>query len=139
MKLQETGTWKLVDRPKGIKVLTGKLVFKTKRDQNSQIEKHKARWVARGYEQQYGRDFEQTYASTCKSVTWKIVIAIAAIFDWDIDQMDAISAFLNSEIQGDVYMEVPPLWAELLGLLIDQVRDKVCKLLKGLYRLKQAP
>ena len=64
---------------------------------------------------------------------------MAAIYDWDIDQMDAISAFLNSVIQGDVYMEVPPLQAELLGLPIDQIRGKVCKLLKGLYGLKQAP
>ena len=53
--------------------------------------------------------------------------------------MDAISAFLNSVIQGDVYIEVLPLWAELLGLLIDQIRGKVYKLLKGLYGLKQAP
>ena len=50
-KLQDTRTWKLVDRPKGIKILSGKLVFKTKRDQNSQIEKYKARQVVRGYEQ----------------------------------------------------------------------------------------
>jgi hypothetical protein len=138
-KLIKMGTMKLVDRPKNVKVISSKLVFKTKRDQNSRIERYKARWVARGYEQQHGRDFNQTYASTCHSVTWKIVIAIAAICDWEIDQMDAVSAFLHSEMVGDVYVEVPPLWAELLGLLADQVKGKVAKLLRGLYGLRQAP
>ena len=51
----------------------------------------------------------------------------------------AVLAFLHSEMVGDVYVEVPPLWAELLGLLADQVKGKVAKLLRGLYGLRQAP
>jgi hypothetical protein len=53
--------------------------------------------------------------------------------------MDAILAFLNSDMQGDVYIETLLLWAELLSISPKQTRGKVCKLLKGLYKLKQAP
>src|SRR5262249_46088621 len=97
-KLVNMGTLLIVDPPTGRKILKGKLVFKTKRDQNSRIEKFKARFVAKGYEQQYGRDYDQTYASTCHSATWKIIIALAAICGWSIEQMDAISAFLHSHM-----------------------------------------
>jgi hypothetical protein len=62
---------------------------------------------SQSYEQLYGRDYDQTYAGVCKSVTWKIIIAMAALQDWDIEQMDAVTAFLNSDIEGDVYMELP--------------------------------
>jgi hypothetical protein len=91
---------------------------------------------SQSYEQLYGRDYDQTYAGVCKSVTWKIIIAMAALQDWDIEQMDAVTAFLNSDIEGDVYMELPPGWGEVFGA---NVTNKVCKLRKGLYGLKQAP
>ena len=92
--------------------------------------------MVRGFEQQYGRDYDQTYAGVCKSVTWKIILAIAAVKDWDIEQMDAVTAFLNSQIDSDVYVELPPLWKDIFDL---KDEDYVCKLLMALYGLKQSP
>jgi hypothetical protein len=137
--IQRKKTWTLVKRSevKGQRVLRGKLVFKKKRDKNGNILKYKVRWVVRGFEQQYGKDYDQTYAGVCKSVTWKIVLAIAAVKDWDIDQMDAVTAFLNPQIDGDVYVELPPDWKDIFDITDED--DYVCKLLMALYGLKQSP
>jgi hypothetical protein len=132
-------TWSLQKRsqvPRDQKVLRGKLVFKTKRDKNGKILKYKVRWVVRGFEQQYGTDYDQTYAGVCKSAVWKLAIALAANHDLEIEQMDAVTAFLNSEVDGDVYVELPPEWEEN-GQTFS--KDECCKLLKALYGLKQSP
>jgi hypothetical protein len=71
----------------------------------------------------------------CKSVTWKIVLAIAAIKDWEIEQMDAVTAFLNSDIDSYVYVELPPGWKDLFNIK----GNHICKLLMALYGLKQSP
>jgi hypothetical protein len=66
------GTWKLMQRtqlPSHAKLILGKLVFKTKRDKNGSITKRKARWVAKGFRQKHGTDFDQTYARVCKTTT----------------------------------------------------------------------
>jgi hypothetical protein len=66
------GTWKIMQRtqlPSHAKVIPGKLVFKTKRDKNGSITKRKARWVAKGFRQKHGTDFDQTYAGVCKTTT----------------------------------------------------------------------
>jgi hypothetical protein len=131
-------TWTLKQRyeVKGRKILHGKLVFKKKRDKDGNILKYKVRWVVRGFEQQYGKDYDQTYAGVCKSVTWKIFLALAAIRGWDVEQMDAVTAFLNSEIDTDVFVEMPPGWDEVFDL---DDKDYVCQLLMALYGLKQSP
>ena len=74
----------------------------------------------------------------CKNVTWKLAIALAVLFDLEIEQMDAIGAFLNSEADTDIYVEVPPYW-EVEGEVLKDAPEWVCKLLKALYGLKQAP
>ena len=117
------------------KILRGKLVFKKKRDKDGNILKYKVRWVVRGFEQQYSKDYDQTYAGVCKSVTWKIILAIAAVRDWEVEQIDAVTAFLNSCIDTDVYVELPPAWKEIFGIK----GDYVCQLLMALYGLKQSP
>lgn len=117
-------------------MLSGKVVMKTKRNKDGVIFKRKMRWVVRGFEQLYGRDYTQTYAGVCRSATWKIAIAMAAIFDLEIDQMDAATAFLNSSTDDDIYVEIPPMWNESD---LKELDNPVCKLLKALYGLKQAP
>ncbi|KAI0991951.1 hypothetical protein K3495_g16235, partial [Podosphaera aphanis] len=137
--LRDKKTWTYLERgdvPKDKKVLSGKVVMKTKRDKEGNILKRKVRWVVRGFEQLYGRDYTQTYAGVCRSASWKIAIAMAAIFDLEIDQMDAVTAFLNSKTDDDIYVELPPLWKEPDS---EELDDPVCKLLKALYGLKQAP
>lgn len=137
--LAKKKTWSLVRRSnllQNTKVLTGKLVLKTKRGKGGDISKYKARWVVRGFEQEYGRDYTQTYAGVCRNTTWKTAIALAAIFDIEIEQMDAVSAFLNSDADNDIYVEMPPGWVQP-G--INSKYSHVCKLEKALYGLKQAP
>ncbi|KAI0995000.1 hypothetical protein K3495_g13181, partial [Podosphaera aphanis] len=111
-------------------------VLRTKRGKEGEILKYKARWVVRGFEQQHGRDYTQTYAGVCRNTTWKIAIALAAKFNLEIEQMDAVTAFLNSDADDDIYVEIPPGWIEP-GTA--STHPFVCKLQKALYGLKQAP
>lgn len=121
------------------KVLGGRLVFKTKRGKNGEIVKFKVRWVVKGYAQRKGIDYEETYAGVCKSVTWKVCFARAAVNDWEVEQMDAITAFLNGESDGEIYVEIPPQFLEILNIKKANRNEWVCRLLKSLYGLKQAP
>ena len=135
------GTWKLKKRAKlpfNAKVLLGKLVLKTKRDKNGLIIKRKARQVAKGFRQKQGTNFDQTYARVCKTTTWKLAIAITAYFRLKIKQVDVIRAFLNSNIDIEIYMEVP-LDQEVNGSTLKNAAKWMCLLLKVIYRLKQAP
>jgi hypothetical protein len=74
----------------------------------------------------------------CKSVTWKLAVALAALFDLEIEQMDVVGAFLNSMADTDIYVEVPPDW-EINEETLKDAPEWACKLLKALYGLKQAP
>ena len=81
----------------------------------------------------YDRDYDQTFAGVCKSTAWKIVLAVAAMNDLDVDQMDAVTAFLNGKIDEDVYIEVPPGYC-VDGVIYNkpgQKQEWVCKLKKA--------
>ena len=98
----------------------------------------KARVVIKGYKQIEGADYGETYAPVAKLVSFRLLLAIAARYDWAIHHMDVVTAFLNPVVDEDIYMEVPegiewlePAWSAENRL--------VCKLKKSLYGLKQAP
>jgi hypothetical protein len=129
--LIENKTWKLVDRPKNRKVLRGKWVWKLKRGSYGEIVRHKARWVVKGFEQQAGIDFNQTFASVVKPMSYKAIFAIAAALDWELGQMDVKTAFLYGRIDSEIYVEQPEGCCQEEG--------QVCLLEKALYGLKQAP
>ena len=97
------------------KVLNKKLVFKTKRDKDSNILKYKTRQVIQGFRQQYSKDFDQTYAGVYKSTLWKIILAFVALYDLKIEQINTITAFLNGDINSKVYIEL------LYGQIVDRV------------------
>lgn len=113
------------------KILTGKWVFRIKHDSTGSIDRYKARWVARGFEQRAGIDFEETFAPVAKFQSIRIIIALASMFDLELHQMDVKTAFLYGDLTEEVYMEIPD------GYRVD--RSKVWKLVKSLYGLKQAP
>lgn len=93
--------------PRRVKILSSRVVFKTKRDLDGQIKKFKARWCARGFEQSAGVDFDLTYASVVKSMSYKGLFAIVARHDLEVEQMDVITAFLNSLLHEILYIELP--------------------------------
>jgi hypothetical protein len=131
--LVENKTWDLVDRPKDRAVLTGKWVYKHKRGPNGEILRYKSRWVVRGFEQREGLDYNETFASVVKPMSYKLLFAIAAAYDLEIEQMDVKTAFLYGDIDTEVYVEQPQ------GFEVVGQTTKVCKLKKALYGLKQSP
>ena len=88
--------------------------------------------VAKGYAQTYGIDFEETFSPVARMVTVRAVISIAASKRWKLYQMDVPNAFLNGELEEEVYMEQPD------GYVHPDFADYVCKLRKALYGLKQS-
>ena len=91
--LIDNETWDLVDSstvPNDHSVLKGKWVFRVKRGRDGKITRFKARWVVKGYLQQYGLDYDQTFAAVVKPMAFRILFALAAYHDLDIDQMDVV-------------------------------------------------
>ena len=123
------GTWKLVPCPENAPILTGKWVYRIKKRLDGSI-LYKARWVVRGFEQVYGVNYDQTFASVVKSMSYKVLFAIMAYYDLDCEQMDVITGFLNAQLKEKVHVQQPTGYEE---------GDLVCLLLRALYGLKQAP
>eukprot|EP00253_Pinus_taeda_P004550 PITA_04550 len=131
--LQKNHTKTLSNLPAGKKPLSCKWVYKVKYKADGTLEKYKARLVARGFSQKEGIDYEETFAPTAKMSTIRLVLTLAAQFNWKVHQMDVKSAFLNGDLQEEVYMTQPP------GFKVAGQEQKVCRLVKALYGLKQAP
>jgi len=85
--LLDNGTWTSCDPPEGRTPLDAKWVFKIKRGANGEVLRHKARLVVRGFRQQEGNDFNETFASVVKPMSYKALFAIAAANDFEIEQM----------------------------------------------------
>lgn len=127
--LAENDTWELVDLPKGRKVVDNKWVFRLKLNPDGTIQRRKARLVAKGFTQRYGFDYHETYSPVVKMSTVRMMLAFANQHNYAVHQMDVTAAFLNGTLSEDVYMRQPRGFEE---------GDKVCKLRKSLYGLKQA-
>eukprot|EP00253_Pinus_taeda_P008164 PITA_08164 len=131
--IERNKTWDLVELPKGKEVIGVKWVYKTKSNAEGKIERHKAKLVVKGYKQQYGRDYEETFAPVARMETVRAVLSIAAQNRGKVYLMDVKSAFLNGVLNEEVYIEQP------LGYERKGQEHKVCRLKKALYGLKQAP
>ena len=131
-QLERRGTWILVDRPKDKSVIPCRPIFKEKLGPEGDVAKRKARLVAGGHRQTKGVDYDETFAAAAKMSSIRAVLAHAASLDWEIHQIDVVGAYLNATIDEEIYMEPPE------GLLKPEDGDKVCRLLLGLYGLKQA-
>lgn len=102
--LEDNDTWDLVELPIGKKPIASKWVFKTKFKPNGEVDRCKARVVARGDKQISGKDYKHTFSSVAKFTTVRIVIALVAAKDWDIQQLDINNAFLHGFLQEEVYI-----------------------------------
>jgi hypothetical protein len=124
--------WTLVDPPRDVNVIGTKWVFKNKQGEDGEVARNMARLVAQGYSQVEGLDFGETFALVAHLETIRILLAFAKSKGFKLYQMDVKSAFLNGVIQEEVYVRQPP------GFESPKYPDRVYKLSKALYRLKQA-
>nr|GFA96146.1 hypothetical protein [Tanacetum cinerariifolium] len=125
--------WELVPRPYQVMVITLKWIYKVKLDELGGILKNKARLVARGYCQEEGIDFEESFAPVARLEAIRIFLAYAAHKNMVIYQMDVKTAFLNGDLREEVYVSQPD------GFVDTDNPNHVYKLKKALYELKQAP
>ena len=126
-------TWDLVDLPPGAKPIGLKWIFKIKRNADGSINKYKSRLLAKGYIQRHGIDFEEVFAPVARIETVRFLIALAASSEWEIHHLDVKTAFLHGELKEVVYVSQPE------GFEVRGHEEKVYKLHKALYGLRQAP
>ena len=131
--LLSNGTYEITDKPKDRKVVKCKWVLKKKYDSNGKVERYKARLVAKGFTQTKGIDYNATFAPVVKFNTLRILLSLAAYHDWNLHNMDFVTAFLNGDLDEEIYMEQPE------GFVVPGQEHRVVKLKKALYGLKQAP
>ena len=129
--VHDNQVWDLIVLPEGFNPIGCKWVYKRKRGLDGKVETFKARLVAKGYTQRPGVDYDETFSPVAMLKSIRIMLAIAAYLDFEIWQMDVKTAFLNGFLEEDIYMEQPE------GFMSDENANKVCKLKKSIYGLKQ--
>ncbi|KAK3907118.1 Copia protein [Frankliniella fusca] len=129
--LKENETWELVSLPSHKKPINCKWVFTVKVDAAGEVERYKARVVAKGCAQRAGIDYNETYAPVARITTVRVFLSLVNKNNLYVHQLDVKCAFLNGDLEEEIFMWPPQ------GLDVDG--DIVCKLKKSLYGLKQAP
>src|SRR5260370_1581827 len=124
--LSKNDTWELVNLPSGCKAIKSKWVFKLKADGCFH-----AHLVAKGFTQIPGIDYDETFSPVARFELLRLLLALAALENWEIHQMDVKLAFLNGILNEEIYMEQPQ------GFIAAEQENKVCQLKRALYGLKQ--
>jgi hypothetical protein len=106
--LEENHTWDIVPCPTGVKPIGCKWIYSIKLRSDGSLDRYKARLVALGNRQEYGINYEETFAPVAKMTTVLLIIAIAASKGWSSRQMDVKNAFLHRDLQEEIYMTPPP-------------------------------
>src|SRR4051812_48764381 len=130
--MSSNDVWDLENIPKGAKTVGCKWVYKTKYDSNGNIEKYKARLVAKGFTQREGVDYNETFSPVSCKDSFRIIMALVAHFDLELHQMDVKTAFLNGNLEENVYMKQPK------GFFMEGEEHMGYRLKKSIYGLKQA-
>lgn len=117
--------------PKDKNIVDCKWVFSIKQDENGNLLKYKARLVARGFTQEYMMDYDETFAPVARISSFRYFLAFSNQYDLLIHQMDVKTVFLNGALKDEIYIKIPKGLTQYDG-------NKVCKLNKAIYGLKQA-
>lgn len=126
-------TFDFVPRQSHMNVVGCKWIFKNKFLSNGAHHRCKARLVAKDYNQEFGRDYTDTFSPVIKATTLRLVLDIVVSRSWPLQQLDVNNAFLQGTLTNEVYMEQPP------GFKDSDNPSHVCRLNKDIYGLKQAP
>lgn len=129
----KNGTWELATLPPGQKRTGLKWVYKLKRNSDGEVVKYKARLVAKGYVQKQGVDYDEVFAPVARLDTIRLILALAANRGWEVHHLDVKIAFLNGDLEEEVYVAQPE------GYVEKGKERMVLKLSKALYGLRQAP
>jgi hypothetical protein len=103
--IMKNDVWDIVMRPEEKSVVTSKWIYKIKHATDRSIEKHKVRFVARGFSQVEGIDYEETFSFVAWYTSIRMIIALASSMGWRLHQMDVKTTFLNGEIEEEVYID----------------------------------
>jgi len=128
--LEANRTWDITNLPPGKRAIGSKWVYKIKLKPDGTIERFKARFVVRGFNQIKDKDYKHTFSPVTKLPTVRVLIALATTKGWPLHQLDIHNAFLHGNLDEELYITPPEGYRKAQG--------KVCKLNKSLYGLKQA-
>jgi hypothetical protein len=129
--LEAAGTWVLTERPPRVRVFPSRIILKVKRGSDGSIDRHKARLVLLGHLKRPEIDYNEKYAQVADFTVIRALLAKTAAAEWLVHQKDVKCAFLNGNMDEDIYLSLPEEYAHPQGL--------VCKFQKSIYGLKQAP
>jgi hypothetical protein len=120
-----------VPYPPCVRLITYKWVYKVKTRSDGSLNQYKAHLVARDFQQEHGRDYDETFAPVTHMTTIHTLLTVASIWGWSISQLNVENIFFNGELCEDVYIRPPPGYSVPEGM--------VCHLRCFFYGLKQAP
>jgi Reverse transcriptase (RNA-dependent DNA polymerase) len=124
--------WDIIPLPEGVKPISYKWIFKTKKDSEGNVEIYKARLVTKGFTHKECIDFTEIFSHVSMKDSFRIIMDLVAHFDLELHQMDVKIVFLNGDIDECIYMSQPPKYES------DDSKQMVFKLKKSIYGLKQA-
>ena len=130
--LEKNQTWIVEELPSSKSTVGCKWVFMPKFQADGTLERYKSRFVAKGFTQTYVIDYTETFAPVAKLNTIRIILSVAVNLDWPLQQLDIKNAFLNGELEEEVFMSPPPGFEHKFG-------SNVYRLRKSIYGLKQSP
>lgn len=131
-QIKKNQTWELVPRPHNKNLTRKKWVFKNKLNEIKEVISKRARCVCKGYAQWEGIDFEESFACVSRLEAIRMFLAFSVFHNFKVSQMDVKCAFLNGDLEEEVYIEQPK------GFILGNDKNPICKLKKALYGLKSS-